>query len=299
MQLNHILCAVDFSKFTRPVIGYGAELAHRFHARLFVFHAVHAPQDPLYGTAEFERGGQLDEQLARARVKIAALMQPQTVAWEMLVRSGDPVDAVAVAAEQVAADLVIAASHGNSGWQRMFIGTVVERMARSLTRPFLVVRWPGREASDQEIQKAPAIKTVVAGCDFSRETRPSTDYAVQLAREFCAPLHLFHAVESPINDAVVDHARAPYGQTQQTLQARLHQRLARLVPRSDVPGPEIKTALAPGLPAEQLPAYATREKADILVVGVRRHHRLEKLLVGSTTEAVLRHSPCPVLVVPG
>lgn len=298
MKLNHILCAVDFSKFTEPVVRYGVELARRFNSRLFILHAVHFPHDPLYGTAEFERGGALDRHLSQSHAKIGDLMQPRAVDWEAVVRAGDPVEVVAATADQVAADLVVAASHGNSGWQRVFVGTVVERMARHLTRPFLVIRWPGRDASDKQIRQGPTIRTVVAGCDFTRETRPATDYAVLLAREFAARLHFFYAVESPINEDVVDQTRAPYGKVQETLQERLHQRLARLVPEADAGRPRLKTALAPGLPAEQLPRYAAREKADILVVGVRRHRKLEKLIVGSTTEAVLRHSPCPVLVVP-
>jgi nucleotide-binding universal stress UspA family protein len=178
----------------------------------------------------------------------------------------------------------------------LFIGTVVERMARNLTRPFLIICGSQLKASKK--QNAPTIKTIVVGCDFSRETKPATNYAVGLAREFNAGLHLFHSLESPINQAVVGQTRAPYGQVQQTLQERLYKRLARLVSKADTGLLLIETALAPGMPAEQLSTYAARQKADILVVGVRHHHKLEKLLVGSTTEGVLRHSPCPVLVVP-
>jgi nucleotide-binding universal stress UspA family protein len=298
MKLDNILCTIDFSKFTAQVIGHGVELARRFNARLFVFHAVYCPHDPLYGTAEFERGGEMDKQVTHYRQKIATLMKSEQIRWDAMVRVGDPVIVISTVAGQVDADLVIGATHGHSRWQRMLIGTVVERMARNLACPFLVIPGLNLKIIDEQHHKAPTIKTIVAGCDFSRETRPATDYAAGLAREFNAALHLFHAVESPINEAVVDQTRAPYGQIQQTLQERLHQRLARLVPKTDAGLQRLKTALAPGLPAEQLPSYAARQKADILVVGVRRHHKLEKLLVGSTTEAVLRHSPCPVLVVP-
>lgn len=298
MKLNNILCAIDFSKFTSLVLNHGINLAHRFNARLFVFHAVHCPHDPLYGTAEFERGGEMEKQVAQYRQKIVTLMQPGPVRWEAMVRVGDPAIVISKVAGQVNADLVIGASHGHSGWQRMFIGTVVERMARNLVCPFLVIAGLNLKIPDEQHHRAPTIKTIVAGCDFSRETRAATDYAAELAREFKATLHLFHAVESPINEAVVDQTRAPYSQVQQTLQERLHKRLAGLVPKTDAGLLRLKTALAPGLPAEQLPTYAARQKADLLVVGVRRHHKLEKLLVGSTTEAMLRHSPCPILVVP-
>ena len=153
------MCAIDFSKFTNPVLNHGINLAHRFNARLFVFHSVHCPQDPLYGTAEFEHGGELEKQIAHAFETITALMQPRAVPWKSLVLSGDPVKMVSKAAEQVAADLVIGASHGHSGWQRMFIGTVVERMARNLTRPFLVIRRPDRDALDESFHDVMPIRT--------------------------------------------------------------------------------------------------------------------------------------------
>ncbi len=43
---------------------------------------------------------------------------------------------------------------------------------------------------------------------------------------------------------------------------------------------------------------AAAEGADYLVVGTERHGMLRELVIGSTTHEILRHAPCPVLVVP-
>jgi nucleotide-binding universal stress UspA family protein len=49
--------------------------------------------------------------------------------------------------------------------------------------------------------------------------------------------------------------------------------------------------------AETLVRLATDREADALVVGAHSKGRMEEILLGSTSRAVLRHAPCPVLVV--
>ena len=134
----------------------------------------------------------------------------------------------------------------------------------------------------------------MAGCDFSRETLPATEYAAGLAREFSATLHLFHAVESP-------HRRNRRGFDPGPLWRGPADPARATVSPSEPPGVNgrgraggaqnrVGTRTAPPSSCRHmLPA----RKADILVVGVRRHHKLEKLMVGSTTEAVAAPFPLP------
>jgi nucleotide-binding universal stress UspA family protein len=49
---------------------------------------------------------------------------------------------------------------------------------------------------------------------------------------------------------------------------------------------------------EILPDYIREVQADLAVVGVQARRRFKKFIVGSTTEAVLRHAPCAILTVP-
>ena len=55
---------------------------------------------------------------------------------------------------------------------------------------------------------------------------------------------------------------------------------------------------APGVPQEMVLHIARERDADIIAVGVRRSGKLGRWLSGSTTEALLRRSPCCVLTVP-
>ena len=60
---------------------------------------------------------------------------------------------------------------------------------------------------------------------------------------------------------------------------------------------EIHTELIEGSPAEAIIDVATTRKSDIIVMGSRGLGRLAGLLLGSTSQKVVSHAPCPVLIV--
>ncbi|MDM8525151.1 universal stress protein [Desulfococcaceae bacterium HSG8] len=298
VQIQNIICATDFSEFSRKVMNCGVGLAMKFNARLLVFHAVCFPRDQIYGTVSSERSKEHEKMTLRAHEKIRELMGEYSLNWEPVVTFGEPVEEVDRIAREQGADLVVAASHELTGWKRLLLGTVVERLARTLSCPLLVVR--SVEESDilprEEKTAALEFRRIVAGCDLT--STPALRYAADLAQEFHAELHLLHTVESPVDEELMDSAQASYGEIQQRMQDRLHQQLTELVPPEAAENCELKTRLLPGIPGEKLSSYAAENHADLIVVGVRPRSVLKKILIGSTTEAVLRNAPCPVMVVP-
>ncbi len=296
IEMKNILCAVDFSRFTPQLVHYGAALATQFQARLLMFHSVGHFGNDLYASIAVEQGMGLQEMAERARQKILRMMQPYDVDWKLVVTHGDPVDRAARVANNRGVDLVLAASHGISGLKRLLIGTVVERMARRLSCPFLVVR-TGRHGHKSNFRKAFPIKNIVVGCDLHSEVSPYLDYACFLAESFQAEIHLMHTLESPVNEDIGDKIEGSYDKVQQNLRQKIYDRLLHIYTDRYKGNAGANIVVETGVPEEALTRYAKQKSADLIVVGVRRHGTLEKILVGSTTESVLRHSPCPVLVV--
>jgi nucleotide-binding universal stress UspA family protein len=60
---------------------------------------------------------------------------------------------------------------------------------------------------------------------------------------------------------------------------------------------EIHTEFIEGSPAEAIIEVATTRKSDVIVMGSRGHGTLVGLLLGSTSQKVVAHAPCPVLIV--
>lgn len=291
-MLNTILCATDFSEHFRSTIDWGIWLSRRFGARMLVFHAVPSTRDILYATDVSVTGRTINDDIELTRHRLESLMAGCGVNWEPLVGCGDSVESLAPVVASQGIDLVVAASYGLSGIKRMLLGTVVERMARSLDCPLWVVRGTRRQSPPPE-----GIRRILVACDFSPEFRPVLSTAAALAEAFDARIRLVHAIESPASEEI-DSSTGPYEEVQQELQQSLKDRLLQMVLRASTPEIAADAAALPGHPAEQIPLHARHWKADLIVVGVRHIGKVQKYLRGSTTEALLRNAPCSVLAVP-
>jgi len=64
----------------------------------------------------------------------------------------------------------------------------------------------------------------------------------------------------------------------------------------DIPG-EVHTEILEGTPAEAILDVAKTRKSDVVVMGSRGLGRLQGALLGSQSQKVVRHAPCPVLIV--
>jgi nucleotide-binding universal stress UspA family protein len=294
MTIQAIVCAVDFSPFSPLVVDHAVAIARRAAVPLFLFHAVHDPQDEVHPTAVFERGGDLDHLTDDARQRIQALMTDAAVDWESVVRFGEPVEQTVAFVSSLPPSLVVSASHGLSGFRRFFIGTVVERMTRALDRPMLVVK----AGQGEDHGRFNGFRSAVVSCDGNGYWQRMAPLLPLLQPDAASRILMVHALEGPMEEVMTDSDAVSYGQVQQALQDRLDRRLRaqgrRMFPHAD----QISAAIAPGVPQEMVLELAQERASDLIVVGVRHSGKVGRWISGSTTEALLRRSPCSVLTVP-
>jgi nucleotide-binding universal stress UspA family protein len=296
VEIKRILCTTDFSDFSNHAVPYGIALAREFNAKLYLCHVIDLSSAAIYGEAVLA----LEEQQARmtkfALGELSKLIGPRSITWEPLVTLGNPAVEVARLAEERGIDLAIAASHGRSGLKRVLIGSVTERLMRTLPCPLLVVRSPEHgfvTPADQEIK----LKQILVGYDFSPDSDLALAYGLSLAQEFQATLHLVHVVVPPVYEDLAKPAAASPDKAQQDLRGQLRNRLVNLVPEEARAWCTPVPTLLAGSPHEELVKHAVVNNMDLIILGVRGHGLVERLLVGSTTERVIRRAPCPVLSV--
>lgn len=140
---------------------------------------------------------------------------------------------------------------------------------------------------------------IVAGADGSDASKDALRWALDEARLRQARLQVIHAWEAP--PPIPDLAPSPspaleYVDLLPALQQSAEQTVKRLVEEvaGDDPGVEIETMAVEG-PAVSVLLDAARD-AQLLVVGSRGHGRFERLLLGSVSQALAQHSPCPVVI---
>ncbi|MFM7101283.1 MAG: universal stress protein [Verrucomicrobiota bacterium] len=140
------------------------------------------------------------------------------------------------------------------------------------------------------------IRKILVPVDFSENGQKSIHYARAFAEQFEATLVLIHAIEPlayppdfafvPLLPPDVEEKRA------EELQKQLDN-LARNLGG----GVPVETVLRSGRPWQEIVDYARTAGIDLLVVTTHGYTGLKHALLGSVAEKIVRHAPCPVLVV--
>lgn len=144
------------------------------------------------------------------------------------------------------------------------------------------------------------IKKILVAIDFSKLSYEALDYAIDLARDLGARLSVIYVVE-PLEFAGVDVLGGTPIATQSIVDEHLKQaklELERVKTRKLAGLEGATTAVRMGRPAEEIVAAGGKGKANLIVLGTHGRSGLSHLLMGSVSERVVRHSQCPVVVVP-
>ena len=137
------------------------------------------------------------------------------------------------------------------------------------------------------------IERILVPLDFSSASMEALDYAVSMAKQFHAAIHLVHVY--PPDEASAPGAGHLLFESAEAIE-RLNEELTG-IHRKHVPTfrPE-NCHIRGGRPYEEIVRVAREIDADLIALSTRGHSGLKHLLLGSTAERVVRNAPCPVLV---
>ncbi|MDO9264766.1 MAG: universal stress protein, partial [Desulfosalsimonadaceae bacterium] len=252
--INTILCATDFSKLSEPVVAYGITLAKEFNAKLIVCHVVDFPTVSMYGEAVLEPIDHQNRFMEYARAEIDRLVSGAAIDYHAMVAVGNTTDEIAHLVDEQQVDLVIVATHGRSGLKRFFLGSVTERLIRTLPCPLLVLRGETEDAV-AGLQKFP-FKRILVGCDFSSDSDLAFENSLSMAQEFESELHLVHVVE-PSGYKDLFNMSADQGEKfKKDLYDMIDAKLKSMVPKDAMNWLTLHTHLLVGKPYEEIVRYA-------------------------------------------
>jgi nucleotide-binding universal stress UspA family protein len=286
-----ILVAADFSANSVAAFRVACAMAVEAQTRLIVLHVV-AP-----GRHGAERGwaGPAVAGAAQApgaapsqdpeRPLRAAYSPNRAIAVEYRLTEGDPARAIIRVADDVAADLIVVGTHGRTGLRRLLAGSVAATVLHKANRGVLALR------ANHHQHQLEGIRVILHPTDFSRASGVALHVARSLAQDQGARLIVLHVVR-----------RDPHreGRMPVEIDTREEQHSLEVI-RRRIDGPElaypVETRLVRGLEAEEILRAAQDPLADLIVMGSHGRGRLGRLLMGSTSEAVVPKADCPVLIV--
>ena len=142
-----------------------------------------------------------------------------------------------------------------------------------------------------------AIRDIIVPVDLSEPRDDAVAWAIDLAGPIGARIHLVHGYQFPVYALPEGQALATAGTADREMDG-LGRRMDALVAQHRTPSVRIDGHLLRGLPHIQIAKLADQLHASLVVMGTHARRGVDRLLLGSVAEKVIRHCRVPVLVVP-
>lgn len=144
-----------------------------------------------------------------------------------------------------------------------------------------------------------AIKRILVAVVFTEYAEGLLKYAAQIAEDLNAELIVASIINSRDVEAVGTIAAMGYDVDSEHyvsgIKEERQQALDQILRKISIPAEKIRSIFEIGHPTEELLKIAVKEKADLIIMGIKGRTDLEHVLVGSVAEKVFRRSPVPIL----
>jgi nucleotide-binding universal stress UspA family protein len=139
---------------------------------------------------------------------------------------------------------------------------------------------------------------ILVPTDFSDQFDIALNYSTEIAAAVGSTLHIVHVIEPAIMPAdAVFSPHAKFVEVEKSIRENAENKMQEIVDKIDTDNINVKTELVYGKPSDKIIDYAKDNKIDVICIATHGTSGVEHFLFGSTTEKVLRKSPCPVIAV--
>lgn len=300
MNIQNILIPTDFSACAEHALTKAVDLAERFDATLHVLHVVDELDPEFYG---------VDDAQKRATEIRSNIREAAQERLKQFVPDDEPVEITAsvsvhlsfdVAAtihdyiNEYGIDLVVMGTHGHRNIERLMLGNVADKLVRHAKCPVITVN---EEVPWVDSQKGRLVEEVLAPVDFSEHSKQAVRVAKEFAGIYGARLHLLFVAEKRVIPTFSDTGLPGVGVVEMTAEMVENAESALIQLADGVGGPDVDIVpeVKHGRVAESVIDYAESHGVELIVMATRGLSGIERFLLGSNTERIVRVSQCPVL----
>jgi nucleotide-binding universal stress UspA family protein len=288
MAFRKILCPTDFSAEAQQAMAVAARIARETSAELEIAHVWDLPPrafsseygvpDELIKEVVDDAGRALD-----AATRDVAALGVLRVTSRLL--RGVPWDQIVQAARADAAiDVIIMSTHGRTGLSRVFLGSVTEQVIRHAPCCVLGIRQQGARLP---------FRNILCPIDFSEDSRHAVLRAADLVGSD-GRIKLLHVIEPAITASGVSIGVNQRVETDRRVTQELASWASDLAQKASLP---VTTAVEIGRPGARILATLDADPTiDLVIMGSHGRTGIQRILLGSVAEKVLRHAACPVLI---
>ncbi len=281
-MFDNVLVPTDGSDCAQAAVGYAADLATRYDAKVHTLCVVDSrtiENAPQYDQIKKER-----EEVAE---KTSNDISVSGVPVEQAVRTDIPHKAILRYATEQDIDLIVMGTHGRTGVERYLLGSVTEKVVRLSDMPVLTV-----QAEDDGEVTYPYTDILVP-TDGSEGAEAAIGSAVDIARTYDARLHALSVIDTMAMGVDV-RSGALLEALEESAQLAV-ETIAEQATQASVSA--VETAIEHGSPYRGIHSYVEEHDIDLVVMGTHGRSGIERYLLGSVAEKTVRTSPVPVLTV--
>ncbi len=288
INIKTILCPVDFFPASDAAVNYAAGLAARYDAAVHLLHVVTPVAAGTYeyaiDTTDIMRS--IQKRSMNEINELLARIKRTGIAAESELRVGDVYQEIKAAIDNLSPDLIVMGTHGRRGVERWFLGSTTEKLLRHTPVPLVTI-----SAASEKSWNEPRFRKILVTTDFSDGTPDALSYAFSVAQENESLVVLRHVIQ----DMSADDLSGKY---RDSLTDGVRRQLEDLVPVEATNWCDIVTRVDIGVPYRIILRTIEDGRPDLLVMNIHGKSMLDRALLGSTAERVVRAAPCPVMIIP-
>jgi len=287
INIKNILCPVDFFPASDAAVNYAAGLAANYDAAVHLLHVVTPVPAGVYeyaiDTAALVKS--VEESSKDEMNKLVARLKGMGITAKTEIVVGDVYDEIKGSIEVLKPDLIVMGTHGRRGVERWFMGSTTEKLLRHSPVPLVTI-----SAIGENVFNVPRFQRILVTTDFSDGTPDALAYAFSVAQENESQVTLLHV----LHDVSADLS----GKYRDSLINGLRRQLDDMVPAEARNWCDIVTRVETGVPYRIILRTIEDERPDLLVMNIHGKGMLDRALLGSTAERVVRAASCPVMMIP-
>ncbi|OGW36265.1 MAG: hypothetical protein A2Y97_07460 [Nitrospirae bacterium RBG_13_39_12] len=280
-KYRKILVAIDGSESSKNALRESFKLANDEKCWLTVVSVIPHYEGDLGATWVSNVRGAMEKPCKIALSDAEALAKKERVLIKTVCEEGEIYERIVDLADSENSDLIVMGRKGAGGLQRALVGSVTARVIGHSQRDVLVV------------PEGTSIGwgNIIFATDGSKYSEAATSKAIDFAKSYGSELIVISVVD--VTDEFV--ARAPGALEDLVKKAKIIVDDVKKKATSD--GVKAEGIVREGEAYKSIVNIAKKQKANAVIMGSHGRTGLKRLLMGSVTERVIGHSPCPVLVV--
>ena len=270
--MNEIIVAIDFSKGSLHALDYAIDFANHVKSNIMmVWVDGHLNQDFAFSAEVNEFRDEANKNMEEILKSRKGALKNGKLSYKL--RKGKIYQEIANQAKANNAKLVIAGTHGVTGYEEFWIGSNAYRIVSYAPCPVITVRYDFNMSEE-------GIKSIVLPIDNTLDTRQKVAFTVETAKAFGADIHIL----------------ALYSTNIKTMQRKVDntaRQVQKLISDEGI-NHYMETVHADNITNASI-NYALKVNADLIAIMTEQETTASNILLGPFAQQMVNHSPVPVL----